>query len=162
MEDNLKEVDISYTYNFPVEIVFDAWVNPDFLPQWFAPNGCSIEFKKLDIREGGTFHSVVRNPAFGDCWCVGTYTEITRPTKLVFSMINADEAGVPIDPSTIGMHKDWPGKTIVTVTFSETMGKTIVNLHQTAPESIARKTGAYQSWLQMFERMGILVGEATH
>ncbi len=161
MENKFKEVDISYTYDFPIEAVFDAWINPEYLPLWFAPHGCTIEFKKLDLRKGGSYHHVIRNPKFGDCWVVGTYYEIEAPHKLVFSMVNADENGKIIDPTQIGMHPDWPGKTMVRITFSEVNGKTTVNLKQTAPEVVAKKTGAYQSWLEMFERSQLFIKELT-
>lgn len=153
----MKQVDISYTYDFPVADVFEAWTNPLFLPQWYAPNGCTIEFKNLDIRVGGSFHSCIHNPEFGDCWCIGTYLEIIPGEKIIYSLINADEKGTPIDPAQAGMHPGWPAETTVTVTFSEVSGKTLVNLKQTAPEHVAKKTGAYQSWLQMFERMQTFV-----
>jgi len=154
MDDKDKHVDLSYSYNYPVAVVFEAWTNPAWLPQWFAPYGCTIDFKKLEIRIGGSFHSCVHTPEFGDCWCIGTYMEIVPKKKIVFSMINADENGVPSD---IGMHADWPKETLVTVTFSEENGKTIVKLNQTAPERVARKTGAYYGWCQMFERMEMVV-----
>ena len=153
MEDKFKQIDISYTYEFPVADVFEAWTNPSYLTQWYAPHGCTIVYKKLDIRVGGAFHSCIHNPEFGDCWCVGRYLEIIPMKKIVYSLINADENGTPIDPTQIGMHPDWPAETTVTVSFTEDNGKTIVNLKQTAPESVAKKTGAFQSWLQMFERM---------
>lgn len=159
MENKMKQVDISYIYNFPVADVFDAWTNPKFLPQWYAPYGCTVEFRKLDIRTGGKFHSCIHNPNFGDCWVVGTYIEIIPQRRIVYSMINADENGTPIDPTQIGMHPDWPAETIVTVTFSEADGKTTVNLKQTAPESVARKTGAYQSWIEMFEQLQATIEE---
>lgn len=148
-----KQVDISYTFSSPVGDVFDAWINPVFVPQWFAPHGCTIKFKKLDIRKDGSYHFCISNPKSGDCWVIGTYREIVPMKKIVFTMINANEAGVPIDPTEIGMPADWPGDTLVTVTFSESNGKTTVNLKQTAPEVVAKRTGAFQSWLGMFERL---------
>ena len=162
MDDKFKQVDISYSYNFPVRDVFEAWINPAYLAQWFAPHDCTIEFKKLDIREGGSFHSCVHTPLFGDCWCIGVYQEILSNRKIVFTMINADKNGTPLN-SKIETTPDWPVETIVTVTFSEVNGKTTVRLKQTVSESMAKKTGAYQGWIQMFERMQKLVEEnRTH
>ena len=153
-ENKPKEVDITYTLDYPREVVFNAWTDPAFLPEWFAPHGCSIKFEKLDIREGGFFHSCISNPKFGDCWCIGEYLEIKAPEKIIHTMINADENGKPIDPASIGMDAEWPGETLVTITFSEIVkGKTTINLKQTVSEALAKKTGAHPSWIQMFERM---------
>lgn len=157
VNENKRQVDITYEFSHRRQDVFEAWINPTYLPQWFAPEGCSIEFLKLDIKPGGKFHSCIRNPHFGDCWAIGEYKEIVAPDRLVFTMINADEHGNPIDPKTIGMDPEWPGETLVTVTFSEADGKTIVNLRQTVPEAIAKRTGAHPSWIQMLRRLEHLV-----
>ena len=75
------------------------------------------------------------------------------PERLVFTMAVADEQGRLIEPTGAGMDPDWPRETVVTVTFSELDGKTRLTLHQTVSEALARKTGAYPSWLQMFDRL---------
>lgn len=155
-----KDVDIIYRLNFRREVVFKAWTDPDSLSQWFAPKGCTVHFKKLDLRQGGSFHCCISNPEFGDCWSIGTYLEIRSPEKIVFTMINADENGNPIDPSSIGMDPQWPGKTTVMVTFEEDNGRTTINLKQTVSEILAKKTGAHPSWISMFDRMQSLIASA--
>lgn len=155
--ENQSEVLISETFNAPVSRVFATWTDPEKLIRWYAPNGCSIRFLKLDIAPGGRFHSCISNPQFGDCWCVGEYLEIQQNRRIVFTMINADENGNPIDPTSIGMDPDWPGKTLVTVTFSEENGKTKLELRQNVPAEVARKTGAFGGWLQMLGNLSKLV-----
>ena len=51
------------------------------------------------------------------------------------------------------MDPDWPRETTVTVTSTEHAGKTTMTLHQTVAESLAKRTGAYPSWLEMFDRL---------
>ena len=156
-ENKTRNVEIDYTVNAPRNLVFEAWTNPAYMKQWFAPNGCTIEFKKLEIKEGGRFHSCIHNPQFGDCWCIGIYKEIKEPERIVYTMINADEKGDPIDPAVIGMDPAWPGESLVTVTFSEMNGKTTIHLKQDVSEILAKKTGAYPSWIQMLEHLEQLV-----
>ena len=148
-----KEVFIEETFNASVERVFNAWTDPKKLMQWYAPDGCSIHFKELEIKTGGRFHSCISNPQFGDCWCVGEYKEIIPNSKLVFTMENADENGNAINPVDIGMDPDWPGKTTVTVIFTAVGETTKLQLRQTVSEGLAKKTGAYPSWLQMLKKM---------
>ncbi|WP_410219912.1 SRPBCC domain-containing protein [Pedobacter sp.] len=150
---NKQEVFIEEIFNVGPERVFSAWTDPEKLIQWYAPDGCSIHFKKIEVKTGGQFHSRISNPQFGDCWCIGEYKEVTPYTKLVFTLVNADENGEPIDPATIGMDPNWPGKTLVTVTFAEENGKTKLQLRQTVLQELAQKTGAYPSWLQMLNHM---------
>jgi uncharacterized protein YndB with AHSA1/START domain len=151
------EVFIEESFSASIERVFNAWTDPDKLMKWYAPDGCTIFFKKLDIETGGQFHSCISNPQFGDCWCIGEYKEIVPNEKIVFTLINADENGNPINPIDIGMDADWPGQTLVTVTFKEDNGKTKLQLRQTVSQELAKKTGAYPSWLQMLNKMKSLL-----
>ncbi|HEY9261002.1 SRPBCC domain-containing protein [Chitinophaga sp.] len=150
---NSNEVFIEETFNASIESVFSAWTDPEKLMQWYAPDGCTIYFKKLEIETGGQFHSCISNPAYGDCWCIGEYKEVKPNTRIVFTLINADENGDPINPVDIGMDPDWPGETLVTVMLSEENGKTKLQLRQTVSQQLATKTGAYPSWLQMLNKM---------
>lgn len=156
---NKNEVFIEETFNASIERVFEAWTNPERLMKWYAPEGCTIRFKKIEIETGGRFHSCVSNPQFGDCWCIGEYKEIIPNSKIVFTMINADENGNPINPTEIGMDPDWPGETLVTVTLTEENGKTKLQLRQTVSEELAKKTGAYPSWLQMLRNMQTILDQ---
>jgi uncharacterized protein YndB with AHSA1/START domain len=146
-----NDVLISRTVSYPRERVFRMWTDPEHLARWFAPRGCTISFKQLDIREGGHFHSCISNPDFGDCWCVGTYLEIVVPERIVYRIGIADEAGNRRTAAEAGMDPDWPDETIVTITFRDLGTATELCLHQTADKTIAKRTGAYPSWLQMFD-----------
>jgi uncharacterized protein YndB with AHSA1/START domain len=159
MENNLKkgEVFIEEIFNTSIEKVFEAWTDPEKLMKWYAPDGCTIHFKKIEIEKGGKYHSCISNPQYGDCWCIGEYKEVIPHSKIIFTMINADENGNPVNPVEIGMDSDWPGETLVTVTLSEENGKTKLQLHQTVSQELAQKTGAYPSWLQMLNNMQTLI-----
>ena len=148
-----EEVFISRTFDVPRELVFQAWSDASHLEQWYAPPGCSIHFRKLDFRVGGSFHSCIRIPNGHECWCTGEYLEIVAPERIVFTMAVADAEGNFADPVKMGMDPEWPAQTVVTVTLTEELGKTKLVLHQTVRESLARKTGAYPSWLQMLDRL---------
>lgn len=154
-----KEVLITEIFDAPRELVFRAWTDAEWLPQWYAPNNCTIRFKKLNITVGGSFHSCIHNPEYGDCWVIGEYKEIITPERLVYTAIIADEEGIPADPALIGMHPDWPAETIITVTFKEENGKTIVTLHQNASESVAKTTGAHPSWLQQLNNLKTFIAD---
>lgn len=159
MENSIKtdEVFIEETFNASIEKVFEAWTDPEKLMKWYAPDGCTIIFKKIEVEKGGKYHSCISNPQYGDCWCIGEYIEVIPHSKIVFTMINADENGNPINPIEIGMDSDWPGRTLVTVTLTEENGKTKLQLRQTVSQELAKKTGAYPSWLQMLNNMQTLL-----
>lgn len=153
MKNQEDHVFIEETFDACPERVFNAWTDPQKLIQWYAPEGCTIFFKKIEVETGGKFHSCISNPQFGDCWCIGEYKEVVPYSKLVFTMINADENGDPVNPIEIGMDPDWPGETLVTVTFSDENGRTKLQLRQTVSQQLAKKTGAYPSWIQMLNNL---------
>ncbi|MBL4603429.1 MAG: SRPBCC domain-containing protein [Emcibacteraceae bacterium] len=72
-------------FNFPIERVFDAWLDGDNIGKWFfaTPDGDLRELS-IDPKVGGGF--VVAEQR-GDELArhVGTYHEIVRPNRLVFS-----------------------------------------------------------------------------
>lgn len=151
------EVHITHYFEAGRKLVFEAWTDPEQLKNWYAPDGCTISFKKIDVRQGGRFHSCIWNPTHGNCWCKGTYLEITAPEKIVFTMQVTDEQGNDVNPADMGMDADWPAVTKVTLTFEEINGRTKLTLHQEVSETLAKATGAHPSWIQMFHRLEELV-----
>ncbi len=152
-----REVVISRVFDAPRELVFKAWTDPEHLAQWYAPRGCTIEIREIDARTGGGFHHCIRSPEFHDCWCRGTYLEVVPPEKIVLTMGVSNENGDLISAADAGMDPDWPAETTLTVEFKENGGKTTVTLYQTVSESLAKRTGAYPSWLNMLDRLDEVV-----
>ena len=107
----------------------------------------------LDFRVGGKIHTCISTPQFGDCWCIGTYREIVSPARIVYTISMSDAKGNLVESAAAGKDNDWPRDTIVTVTFAESAGRTTLTLHQNVLESIAKRTGAYPSWLDMLDRL---------
>lgn len=147
-------------FDYPREVVFDAWTDARLLARWFAPHGCTLLVKRLDVHPGGGFHWCVRNPAFGDCWTIGAFLEIVRPERLVFTSTIADAAGVPATPESQGHDPGWPAETVVHVTFAEQGMRTHVTLEQNVAEALARHTGAYTGWVQMLDQLERQLAEA--
>ncbi len=147
------QVHITRVLAAPRELVFQAWIDPVHLAQWYAPHGCTVRIPSLNARPGGTFLFCIANPK-GECWCKGVYREVTPPERLVLTLEVADAEGRSRTPIDAGMDPEWPQETLVTVTFEELEpGLTKLTLDQTVSESLAKRTGAHPSWLQMFDRL---------
>lgn len=152
-----REVLITRVFDAPPELVFRAWTEREALLRWYAPRGCTITFRAIDVREGGEFHSCIRTPDGHECWCKGIYREIVAPERIVYSMAVADAAGNQVEPTAVGMDADWPRETEVTVTFEPVGEKTRLTLRQTVSESLAKRTGAHPSWIDMLDRLAEVV-----
>lgn len=148
-----KELLITHLFDAPQELVFNAWTDPAHLKNWYAPDGCTIEFKSINAEVGGYFHSCIHDPVHGECWIKGIYKEVKFPEKLVFSMILSNEQGDDVSANQAGKDENWPEAILTTVTFTAIGKQTKVTLHQTVAEAEAKKTGAYQSWFSMFDRL---------
>lgn len=152
-----KELFITHLFDAPRELVFQAWTDPLQLKHWYAPDGCTIEFKSITIKEGGTFHSCIHDPIHGECWIKGVYQEVIFPEKLVFTGVLTNEQGENVQSTEAGKPEDWPVEIITTVLFKAIGNQTSLSIHQTVPEEDAKRTGAYQSWIKMFNRLNQLI-----
>ncbi len=152
-----QEVLIERTFDAPRELVFRMWTDPRHLVQWYAPPGCGISFTTLDVRPGGRFQSCITIPVGKQCWCAGEYRELITNERIAFTMSVSNAAGESITAIEAGMDPDWPQETTVTVTFAERGGKTTMTLHQTVDQALAKRTGAYPSWLAMFDKLAELM-----
>jgi glutathione S-transferase len=124
----------------PRELVFRLWSKAEFLSRWFAPQGASVEIHTFDFRVGGELRSTIRGADGSGCEAVTTYLEIVPPERIVYR-IRASK-------------QEFPEESTVTVTFAEHGAGTRLTLHQTVPEALAKRTGAYPSWLQMLDKLG--------
>jgi hypothetical protein len=63
--------------------------------------------------------------------------------------------GIPFLSYLIRIALVW--ETLVSVMLTEENGKTKLELRQTVSQELAKKTGAYPSWLQMLNNMRTLI-----
>ena len=66
--------------------VWQAWTDPKLVRSWFGsdPNG-KVLHASLDVRLGGTFEVTFRNSDDTQFTCAGTYKEIEKNQRLVFT-----------------------------------------------------------------------------
>ncbi len=144
---------ITRVFDAPRSLVFEAWTQPEHLMRWWAPKGCTTPHCKVDLRPGGVFHFCVRLPEGRDIWGIGIYREIVRPERIVYTDSFADANGNPVPPAHYGMSPGYPAETLVTVTFAEQGGKTLLTLRHSLPGAFPERDGMQQGWTQMLDRL---------
>jgi uncharacterized protein YndB with AHSA1/START domain len=112
------------------EDLFDAWLDAESLGSWLRPGGIRETRAETDPREGGTFRIVMVDDE-GEILHSGTYREIDRPRRLVFTWSS---------PST-GFRDS-----IVTVTFQPSANSTVVEIHQVGLPDAEAQSAHHEGW----------------
>src|SRR5271165_4088742 len=82
--ENPGTIRITRRFDFPIERVFDAWLDPAKACKFLfaTPTGKMVRVE-IDARVGGSFNITRRDGE--DIEHVGTYLEIDRPRRLAFT-----------------------------------------------------------------------------
>jgi uncharacterized protein YndB with AHSA1/START domain len=70
--------------NAPREVVFNAWIDPTLLAQWWGPKGFKNTFHEFDPRPGGRWRFVMHGPDSTDYQNESEFVEIVKPSIIVF------------------------------------------------------------------------------
>jgi uncharacterized protein YndB with AHSA1/START domain len=118
----------------PRERVFAAWTTPEDIVKWFGPDTCQVLSAKVDLRVGGQYHFRVKGQDcntgqdMGEVDLRGTYTEIKKPSRLVYTWHWHGRPAVEF------------GETVVRVDFLDKEGFTEVQItHDRFPNAEVRE-----------------------
>lgn len=124
----IRDLVITRVFDAPVEQVWKAWTDPEYVMRWWGPTGFTSPSCKIDFREGGKFVFHMRAPkdfqGGQDFYTSGVYKKIV-PMKLIeFSQALSDKDGNRIDPTTMGMPADFPKEIPSALAFKRIGNKT--------------------------------------
>lgn len=113
---------ITKEFNAPRNLVFDAWTRVEHLNNWMFPMpGCTCEFVKADIKDGGTSLHKITMPNGHQMWLFTKYEQVSPPDKLVFLQYMSNEEG-DILPNP--QMPNWPKDMLATLYFEEVSDST--------------------------------------
>ena len=93
-----NEVVMTRVFNAPRPLVFDCWTKPELVKRWMlGPDGWTFAVCEIDLRVGGGYRFVWRNPDGAVMGMRGTYREIAAPERLVDAQL---------------FDEDWTGSTL--------------------------------------------------
>lgn len=82
-----REVVTTRVVNAPPARVFEAWIDPKHVVQWWGPDGFTTTIEEMDVQPGGVWRSVMRGPDGTDYRNKSVFDEIAWPARLVYSHI---------------------------------------------------------------------------
>ena len=129
--------------NAPPARVYEAWTDAAQLMQWFGPENVTMAQAECDCRVGGHFRAVMIEDNGERHEVSGTYKEVVRHEKLVFSW-----AWVTT-PERVSQ---------VTVRFKEEDGGTLLTLIHEQLFDEAAKAGHTHGWTGSLDKLEKFVG----
>lgn len=78
-------------FDAPCERIFDAWIDPVHISNWWGPRGFTTTTSKMDARPGGEWIFVMHGPDGRDYANRVEYIEVRRPERLVYRHSGNDD-----------------------------------------------------------------------
>jgi uncharacterized protein YndB with AHSA1/START domain len=88
-----REIVMSRVFDFPRELVFKAWTEPEHFQAWMGPNGFTNTMIEFDLKVGGRARFIMHGPDGTDYPNRLTFKEIKKPELLDYSHGARDEEG---------------------------------------------------------------------
>lgn len=146
-----REIVMSRAFNAPAGLVFDALTTPNLLTRWYGARGWHLVDCTVDLRVGGRWRFVSRGPDDAEMAQSGTYREVDRPSRLVYTEAFDDQS--------------YPGETLVMHSLTELGGTTTLKSRLRYPSPEAREiTLRYPMTRgvgQSYDRLDAALTEAT-
>jgi uncharacterized protein YndB with AHSA1/START domain len=122
-----KELVITRIFDAPAELVFKVWTEPEHIKNWWGPKPFTAPRCEVDLRPGGEYVYVMRSPDGQEFPVQGTFKEIEKNKKLVYTddMYKQADFWKMMIGGKVGPDVDFPAlQLIVTVTFEDQGDKT--------------------------------------
>jgi len=88
-----REIVLSRVFDFPRELVFRAWTDPEHFKVWMGPNGFTNTMIEFDLKVGGRARFIMHGPDCTDYPNCLTFKEIKKPELLAYAHGASDKEG---------------------------------------------------------------------
>jgi uncharacterized protein YndB with AHSA1/START domain len=107
-----REIRAERFFDAPRERVWQAFTDPELVPEWWGPRSTTTIVDKMDVRPGGAWRFVAREEDGSETAFRGEFRDLTEPESLTWTF-------------------EWEGMpghvAVETVTFTERDGGTLVS-----------------------------------
>ncbi len=139
-----NEISIMRIYDAPLKAVWEAWVEPEQVAQWWGPRGFTLTTHAKDLKAGGYWDYTMHGPDGADYPNKTKYLEVEEFSRLVY-----DHGGNDNQPPLFR----------VTVNFSEEKDKTVMDMRMSLPtpeaaeeiKQLIKRAGGDSTWDRLAE-----------
>ena len=109
-----QEIVLTREFDFPRDLVFEAFTRPEHIAQWWGPRGTTVPSCQMDFRAGGKWRFVSRDADGNEFGFRGEIREVVPPERIVQTF---EFEGMPghVSVETLRL-EDLGGRTRMTVT----------------------------------------------
>jgi uncharacterized protein YndB with AHSA1/START domain len=143
-----NELVITRLFDAPRDLVFRVWADPRHAVKWFGPIEYPATDIKIDARPGGSWRAWLTHENGTELRVGGTYREIVPPERLVFTFTWEEDGERGLE-------------TVVTITFAEQKGKTLMTFRQSPFRSDEQRDGHNYGWNSAFDRLDAHLAKRT-
>ncbi len=155
---NIERMIVTRVIDAPREIVWKAFTQPEYVQQWWGPNGFTSPSCRSDFRVGGMFLYCMRSPDGQQGWTGGQFHEIIPHEKIVYSLYFADSDGNRVEPEEIGVSHDVIDGAHDEVRFEDLGdGRTKITLIGNESMESARASGQLEGNQQTLDKLAAVV-----
>ena len=122
------------------DAVFEVWTTKEHMERWTCPDPGALVDVEIDLRVGGRY-SIRMDVEGGPFTAFGTYREVDRPTRLVYTWDWKEE------PHAMNT------ETVVTVDFVPVDGGTQIRLTHAGFPAPSDKEGHEVGWTMCLDRL---------
>lgn len=80
-----RTLSLKKTFDAPIELVWEAWTQPEHIAQWWGPKGMKVNVIEHNFKIGGKWKYAMAMPDGREFSSDGVYSEIVELEKIVSS-----------------------------------------------------------------------------
>ena len=140
-----KTITIKRTFNASINLVWEAWTQPQHIAEWWSPKGIKTKVVEHDFKVGGKWKYLMPMPNGQEFTAEGRYIEIVEFEKIISS--------ANFKPMTEGIE--------IQSIFKKNGNKTELTFNIVHPTEEYRiqqeKMGIMNGWGSVFDRLDTLI-----
>ncbi len=91
-----RELIVEKLLDAPIDLVWDAWTNPDHIKNWWGPEGFKNTIHKMEPKPGGEWQLVMHGPDGKDYKNRSVFKEIIKHKRIVFDHVSGPKYAATI------------------------------------------------------------------